>query len=73
MQKSKIKICVNTVAKSEAQELAKFADDNWHNQYSQLFNNYINIDNELILVNLAEFELPGKISFANTVRGICKK
>lgn len=73
MRKSKIKICVNTIAKSESQELAKFAVDNWHNQYSQLFNNNINIDNELVLVNLAEFELPSKISFANIVRRICKK
>ena len=46
MQKSRIEVCTNIVAQSEAQKLAQLAVDNWHNQGAEPYNNDIDNDNK---------------------------
>ena len=73
MRKSRIEVRADAVARSEARELAELAADDWHDQGSQPFNDDIDTDNELALVNLAEFGLPSKTSLTYVVIRICKK
>lgn len=73
MWKSKIKVQVNTITRSEAWELAGLEADKWHNQDFHPFNNNIDTNNKLALVNLVKFGLLSKTSLADTVRGIYKK
>ena len=73
MRKSRIEVQADVVVRSEAWELAKLGADNWHNQGSQPFNNDIDTNKGLALVNLAKFRLPGKTSLADAVKEICKK
>lgn len=47
--------------------------NNLHNQDCQLYDNDIDINKELALVNLANLRLPSKTSFINVVRKIGKK
>lgn len=72
MRKSRIEVYTNAVARSGTWELARLAANNWHNQGSQLFDNDINTDNKLALVNLAEFGLYSKTLLVDIIRGFVK-
>lgn len=63
----------DALAQSEAQRLAQFAADNRYNQGPQPYDNDIDTNNELALVNLSKFGLLGKTSLTNALRGVYKK
>lgn len=65
-------MCANTKIRSKIWEFAQFIVNNLHNQNFQYYNNDIDIDNNLALVNLAKFSLPSKMSITDIVKKIYK-